>query len=50
MVFFVGIALSVLIAEWLRKRDLREAEQRAAHGANGHTASTTPRPSVPPQN
>ncbi len=30
LVFFVGIGLSVLIAEVLRKRDAREAEQRAA--------------------
>ena len=30
LVFFLGIGLSVLIAVCLRKRDLREAEQRAA--------------------
>jgi len=30
LVFFLGIALSVLIAECLRKRDVREAEQRAS--------------------
>ena len=30
LVFFVGMGLSVLIGACLRKRDLREAEQRAA--------------------
>ncbi|NLF70965.1 MAG: hypothetical protein GX575_18180 [Candidatus Anammoximicrobium sp.] len=30
LVFFAGIVLSVLIGECLRKRDAREAEQRAA--------------------
>lgn len=30
VVFLLGIGLSVIIAEWLRKRDAREADCRAA--------------------
>jgi len=49
LVFFVGIALSVLIAECLRRRDLREAEQRAAarrqRAQPKRKAASTPPPS-----
>jgi hypothetical protein len=47
-VFLVGIALSVLIAELLRRRDAREAAQRAAAlhkmAARQHRSARRPPP------